>query len=301
MSSPLAIGLDIGGTQTKGVVVDASGKVVAQSVEPSNPTGSARPDDVVAAVRAHVDHLTKQVGQKIDRIGCAVPGLVDRAGRTVSWLPASKLPLQGVTFADAFNWTRAIPVANDAHAALLGETWTGCAAGERDAILLTLGTGVGGAILSDGKLVRGAIGRGGHLGQVHIGSNTPPSICDMPGSLEGAIGNATVGARSGGKFEDTRSLVEAANAGDADAQRVWHASVHYLAMGIASFINALDPAVVILSGGIAKAGDALLAPLRAELAKVEWKPTGTNVPIVMATLGEWAGAVGAARMALEET
>jgi glucokinase len=121
----------------------------------------------------------------------------------------------------------------------------------------------------------------------------------MPGSLEGAIGNCSVAARTEGRFTDTRALVEAHLAGDAEATRVWRRSVRALAVAAASIANAVDPELVVIGGGIARAGAALFEPLAEHLDAVEWRPLGHRVRVVPAALGDLAGAIGAARAALE--
>jgi glucokinase len=210
--------------------------------------------------------------------------------------------LQGLENLDWSNYLKApVRVLNDAHAALLGEAWLGAVAGKRNVFLLTLGTGVGGAILSDGQLLRGTIGRAGHLGHITMNPGGAPDIVNTPGSMEDAIGNSTVVARSDGKFASTRDLVTAHQNGNAFASRVWLDSVRALAAGIASLINVLDPEAVVLGGGIVAAGDALLVPLRSFLDEMEWRPGGHQVPIVPAILGDYAGALGAAFYAWQGT
>ena len=120
----------------------------------------------------------------------------------------------------------------------------------------------------------------------------------MPGALECAIGNWNIRDRTGGRFATTHALLDAYRSGDEFARSVWLASIRALACALASFINILDPEAIILGGGIAQAGDALFDPLREELAQVEWRPAGHAVRILPAKLGEWAGAIGAAREAL---
>jgi glucokinase len=185
-------------------------------------------------------------------------------------------------------------VLNDAHAALLGEVWRGAARGLRDVVLLTLGTGVGGAIYADGRLLRGAIGRAGHLGHLCLDVDGPPGITRIPGSLEDAVGECRLKERSGGRFATTEELMAAHRAGDRVAGEVWLRSMRKLACGVASIINAVDPEVVLLGGGISTAGEELLAPLRGELADIEWRPGGRAVELRLAELGAWAGACGAA-------
>jgi glucokinase len=209
--------------------------------------------------------------------------------------------MQGrMTGVQGFDWTqqlerrRTVPVLNDAQAAVLGEAWRGAAAGTRNVVLLTLGTGVGGGALVDGRLLRGHLGRAGHLGHISLDAEGALDIVGTPGSLEEAIGDCTVAQRSGGRFTSTALLLDAHRAGDPTATAVWSRSVERLAVGIASLINVLDPEVVVIGGGIARAGDDLFRPLAAHLDRVEWRPLGAGVAIVPAALGELAGAFGAA-------
>jgi glucokinase len=120
-----------------------------------------------------------------------------------------------------------------------------------------------------------------------------PDICGTPGSLEDAIGDCTVEKRSNGRFTLTKELVDAHLAGDDEASDTWLCSVRHLAAGIASLINALDPEVILLGGGIANARETLLEPLRSFLDDMEWRPADNRVEIRIAELGEWAGAMGA--------
>jgi len=170
--------------------------------------------------------------------------------------------------------------------------------GYRNVILLTLGTGVGGAVLADGRLIKGHIGRAGHLGHVTVNSEGARDIVNTPGSLEQMIGNYNLRERSNGRFDSTRTLVEAHLAGDKDASEIWLRSVLHLGAAIASFINAFDPEIVIIGGGIAQAGAALFNPLADYLDQFEWRPMGHRVPVITAELGEKAGAIGAAYHAI---
>jgi len=120
----------------------------------------------------------------------------------------------------------------------------------------------------------------------------------MPGAIEVMIGECTLAARSRGRFTSTAALVAAHRAGHTEATQVWLRSVRALAFALGSCINLFDPEIIVLGGGIAQAGEALFGPLTAELDRIEWRPGGHRVPIVPATLGEWAGAIGAAWQAL---
>jgi len=203
-----------------------------------------------------------------------------------------------VVWTNVLNARNPVPVLNDAHAALIGEVWKGAGRGCRDAVLLTLGTGVGGAILSDGRLLKGHTGRAGHLGHICLDVDGTPDMVGMPGSLEDAIGNCTLFARSGGRFTTTRQLVEAYRSSDVRATDIWLRSVYQLACAIASIINVLDPEILILGGGIAQAVEALFGPLARFMDRVEWRPQGNRVQILPAALGTMAGAIGSAYHAM---
>jgi glucokinase len=185
-----------------------------------------------------------------------------------------------------------VRVLNDVQAALVAECWLGAARDCDNVLMLTLGTGVGGAIRCDGKLLRGCIGRAGHVGHLCLDPDGRPGITRIPGPLEDAIGRRTTG-----RFLSTFELVKAARSGDEYAQAAWDRSVRALACGIASLINIVDPEVVLIGGGIAEAGEALFDPLAAHLDEIEWRPGGHQVEIRRPTFAEWAGAHGAAHHA----
>jgi glucokinase len=278
-----AVGIDLGGTQIKGVRVAPTGEVLRRELR------STEVEGFVATVREMAAVLGGEA------LGISAPGLAAADGRSIASMPGRLQRLEGLDWTEALQRARPVPVMNDGHAALAGEAWIGAARGRRHAILLTLGTGVGGAILSDGKILRGHLGRAGHFAHTCLDPEGPRSIAGMPGALECAIGNFNIRERSEGRFDSTHALIAAYRAGDEFARAVWMRSVRALACAIGSFVNILDPEAVILGGGIAQAGDALFLPLNEELAKVEWRPAGSAVRILAAQLGEWAGAIGAAR------
>jgi glucokinase len=159
--------------------------------------------------------------------------------------------------------------------------------------MITLGTGVGGAIWSGGRLMKGKIGRAGHLGHLSVDSNAPCDDFNTPGSLEDAIGNQTIGLRGEGRYATTHALLDAYATGDEHAKRVWLTSVRHLAAAIASLINVLDPELIILGGGIATgAKDLLFKPLQQALDDFEWRPGGQQARLAPAMLGDRAGCLG---------
>ena len=287
-----AIGIDLGGTQIKGVLITRDGEVLRREARATQDKGDDS-REWAETVRALVCELGNDAP-----VGISAPGLAARDRRSITFLPGRLQGIEGLDWGEFLGRSERVPVSNDAQASLLGEAWIGAARGLRDAIMLTLGTGVGGAILADGKLLRGHIGRAGHLGHTCLDVHGPPSITGMPGALECAIGNWNIRERTEGRFATTHALIDAYRSGDEFARRIWLTSIRALACALASFINILDPEAIILGGGIAQAGDALFDPLREKLAKVEWRPAGQTVRLLPAQLGEWAGAIGAAREAL---
>jgi glucokinase len=215
-------------------------------------------------------------------------------------MPNRLAGLEGLVWQDWLQTDAPVPVFNDAKAALVGEVWRGAARGTNNAVLLTLGTGVGGAAMVDGRILHGHLGRAGHLGHVSLDPNGPRDIVNTPGSLEDAIGECTLAARSHNAFQTTQELVTAFREGSAGAKEIWLRSVRALAAAITGFVNVLDPEVIVIGGGIAEAGDALFQPLRRELDQFEWRPGGARSRIVPAVLGRNAGAIGAARWAMLE-
>ena len=291
-----SIGVDLGGTNIKIVVISNDGNELEYlTCDTADAAGSW-----AQTIKQNVDEIQNQRGQSPCHIGLAAPGLAASDGRSIAYMQGRLKGLQGFVWQDFLDSVAPVVVLNDAHAALLGEAWRGAANGYRNVILLTLGTGVGGAVLVEGRLIKGQIGRAGHLGHVTVYSDGSPDIVNTPGSLEQMIGNYNIAERSGGRFSSTRLLVEAHLRGDKEATTVWLRSIFHLAAAIASFINAFDPEIVIVGGGIAKAGPALFDPLRKELDRFEWRPLGHTVQVVPAALGEKAGAIGAAYYGIEE-
>jgi len=285
-----AIGIDLGGTSVKAVAVTTAGELLSQR---NVPFDAAATMDWPQTIRAVRDDIERERGAAAC-IGLSAPGLAARDGLSIARMPGRLQGLEGMIWSRFFGTGHPVPVLNDAHAALLGEAWLGAARGFQHVIMLTLGTGVGGAALVDGRLLKGAIGRGGHFGHACLDIDGPRDICRMPGSLEMMMGNCTVAERSNGRFETTHELVAAHLAGDAAASAVWMRSVRALGCAIASFINIVDPEAVIIGGGIARSGPALFEPLEEAVRDTEWNVGGPEVRILPAQLGELAGAYGAA-------
>ncbi|MDA1272891.1 MAG: ROK family protein [Verrucomicrobia bacterium] len=290
-----AIGIDLGGSSVKIVVITGAGETLEKLNVPFDDSTHMNWAD---KIRESHSHLKSKFELGACSTGVSAPGLASNDGRSIAYMPGRLSGLEGLNWSEFLHLSTPVPVLNDAHAALLGEAWIGAAKGFQNVILLTLGTGVGGAAMVDGKLLRGRIGRAGHLGHVSLDPEGPPDVCGTPGSLEVAIGNCTIQQRTNGRFQSTHELIRAHEAGDSEASVVWLKSVKALASAICSFINILDPEAVIVGGGIARAGETLFAPLEKFLDPIEWRPGGHRAKILSAQLGEFAGAIGAARNAL---
>ena len=290
-----ALGIDVGATNVKAAAVTPDGRVLDQDCFE---TRDGEAPTWPGAAKQYVVRMKEKHGEP-RWLGIACPGLAARDGRTIAWMRGRMASVQGFDWTGHLERDEPVPVLNDGHAALLGEVWLGAGKGVKDAVLLTLGTGVGGAIMCDGKLLKGVIGRAGHVGHISLNPDGEKDIVGTPGSLEDAVGECTIGRRSSGRFDSTPRLLRAVQNGDEGAKRIWLTSLKALAAGIASIINCVDPELVILGGGIARAGKLLMDPLDSYLEQFEWRPLGGRVRIELATLGEYAGAIGAARNAIQ--
>jgi glucokinase len=292
MNEPYAIGCDVGVTHVKLVAVSpASGEVLSRrqvDTLADRPDWPGRVRDAIVA--------TEEAHGRAAHVGLAAPGIAAPHGRFVAWMRGRLAEVEGLDWSEFLG--RPVPVLNDAQAALLGEAWQGAARGASNVLLLTLGTGVGGAAMVDGRLLKGHLGRAGHVGHISLDPHGPPDIVNTPGSLEDKVGNATITARTAGRFTSTHDLVAAAESGDESARAAWLKSVEHLAAGVASLVNVLDPEIVVIGGGIARCGGALFEPLSEAMHRFEWRPHGSRARIVPAALGEFAGAIGAARNAM---
>ena len=289
-----ALGIDLGGTSIKAVAVTPAGETLAQTNVPF----VDRDMEWAHKVRATVGQLEHERGGRASFVGLSAPGLAAKDGRSIAIMPGRLIGLENLDWMTFLNAPQPVPVLNDAHAALLGEVWLGAARGLRNAIMLTLGTGVGGAAMVDGHLLRGAISRAGHLGHISIDWNGPKDDFNTPGSLEHFMGNKFIAQRTGGRFATTHDLVQAVEHGDKAAEETWLRSVRALGCAIASFVNVLDPEAAIIGGGIARAGRLLFEPLQKFVAEYEWRAGGYQVKLLPAQLGELAGAYGSAANAL---
>ena len=283
-----AIGIDLGGTRIKAVLVDDIGNTLHEVIIPTVDQHGQWKE----SVRSAFNQLNAHVMACDFYVGLSAPGIPDKHNRYIQYVPGR---LHGI---EGFDWTdflgHEVFVINDAVAALSAEAGFGVAKNCTDAVIITIGTGVGGALLINGKIHQGAFQKAGHIGHMSINVDGEPDICGMPGSLEEAIGNYSIHKRSNGKFTDTTELIEAMNNDDEFAKSIWIKSIKSLAVAIASLGNILSPEKIILAGGITKAGSILTNPLEKLINEYEWRIGENHMQIEVAHFGEQAGAIGAA-------
>ncbi|RDB04697.1 ROK family protein [Runella aurantiaca] len=290
------IGIDLGGTNVKGIIIDEKGTVLKQHYVATQDNGDTT---WRVNVLEMVLYLKNWLQEPVAAIGMSAPGLPDEQNQCIAFLPNRLNGLENFIWSNYLGETSYI--LNDAHSALMAEATFGVAKGHKNVVLLTLGTGIGGGLLINGQLYQGLSQMAGHLGHLSLNATDDEvSIVGMPGSLEYAIGNYSVAKRSKGRFESTWELVEAYRKGDAWATLIWLSSLQKLAVALSSLVNAFSPELIVLAGGITFADDALFEPLKQFMDFYEWRPGGKKTPIVQAEFGDMAGAIGAAGFAMSK-
>jgi glucokinase len=307
----VAIGVDIGGTKILAVAVDSRGVVDAELWARTPPSGQ----ELLDAVAQLVSSLRPP--ETTVAVGVGAPGLVDEDGvlRFAPNLPAIVgLPIRdGLEARLSGSWVR---VGNDASFAGWAEHVLGAGRGHRDLLLVTLGTGIGGGIVSGGRLQEGANGFAGEIGHMVVDPQGPACPCGKRGCWErwasgsglGRLGREAVAAGlagrvvelAGGDPEAIRGehVTRAATEGDADARAVMDSFAWWLALGLANLANIFDPATIVLGGGLVEAGPIFLEPTRLAFAElVEAAVYRPPVAIVPARMGARSGAIGAALLA----
>ncbi|MFO0017008.1 MAG: ROK family protein [Synechococcaceae cyanobacterium] len=287
------IGVDLGGTAIKLVRCDSDGAIHAeQRLDTPSP---ALPHRVSAALVAAIQRLDPD--RLADRVGIGLPGPSDRQGR-VARLAINLPDWREVPLAD---WLepelgRRVVLANDADCALLGEAWRGAARGFDDVLLLTLGTGVGGAVLIGGRLYRGHAGAAAEPGLICVNPDGPPCHSGNRGSLEQYCSLRGLARLSPLAPEE---LSRRAAAGDGAAQAVWDRYGQWLGIGLSSLIYVLTPQRVLIGGGLSEAWEHFEPALRREVEQRVLAVSREGVEIRRCALGNAAGRLGAVRLALE--
>ncbi len=314
MSARQAVGIDIGGTKIAAMRISTDGEIRARTVRPTPATDQAAAMPAIEAAAAAV------FDDDVAAIGVGLAGLIEARSGVLLSAPNLSWRRLGVSEGLGARFGLPVTVDNDATAAAWGESRLGASRGSDHSLFVGVGTGIGGGIVSGGDLVRGAHGLAGEIGHIIVEPDGPVCGCGNRGCWEqvaSGLAIARAGARAvaeepgstiarlagGDPHLATGELVtRAAREGDAAAVAIVTAVAGRLGEGIAGLVNVLDPEVVVVGGGVGEAGDLLMGPLReAYLAAVEGADVRPDVSIVPAQLGNDAGAIGAALLALEAT
>lgn len=311
----ITLGLDVGGTKVLGVALDPSdpARILAEARLPTPIGGEGLPDTLLELADVLSGDLS---GSEVAAIGVGVPGLVDRTGMLHLGAHLSRiadLPLEAI-----LRERTGLPavVDNDANCHAVAEQRAGAAAGSVEAVMITLGTGIGTGIISTGRLVQGTNGFAGEAGHMVVDPTGPPCPCGRRGCWErfasgSGLGrlarDAALGGRlsvavtlAGGDADDVRGehVTVAARQGDPECLAVLDDFAWWIGLGLANVVNLLDPAKIVIGGGLVEAADLLLEPVQRHLDRlVMGAGERPPVPVVAAELGEQAGAIGAALLA----
>lgn len=293
----VVVGVDVGGTKVLGVEVDGNGGV-RRTARAATPGRTATPEEIEDALTRVVADVAD--GRPVAAVGVSAAALVGADGgvRFATHLPWREQPVREQL---EQRWQVPVVVENDASCALVAEQTHGAARGVEDVVLITVGTGIGGAISIGGRLVRGRQGMAGELGHQQVVPQGLPCECGLLGCWEQyASGNALVRlvARTRPDLTAGADVTAAARAGDGSARQAFASVGDWLGVGTASLVAVLDPALVLVGGGVSEAGDLLLHPARAALRRALYAADHREVPPLLPTaMGPEAGAVGAAQLA----
>ena len=309
----LRIGLDVGGTTLKAGVVDEHYRVLAHASLPTNPgrPAAAMLDDMAAVCKNAAAAAGLSLAD-VYAVGAGFPGTCNLETGEMEY--ANNLELSHVFACDELKQRLGVPVfmENDANAAAFGEYLAGAGRGARNFVCLTLGTGVGGGAVLDGKLLRGFNFAGGEFGHVVIVADGEPCACGRRGCYEAYASvsalirqtqAAMISHPESGLWQAAATLADvdgktaflAARAGDATAKAVLDAYLRFVGIGVVNVINVFQPDVLCIGGAISKEGEALLSPIREQVKAERYsKYAQKQCQICAAALGGDAGIVGAA-------
>jgi glucokinase len=306
-----AVGVDVGGTKIAAGLVSPEGELLS---EVRYPTANVR-EQLLSTIAEAIMEVKR--GYEVGGVCLAVPGFI--LARENKVLSAANLEaIEGIPLKDELGDRTGLPVTveNDANAAAWGEFRFGAGKDVDDMVFVTLGTGVGGGVISHGVLLRGARGMGGELGHITVQPAGPRCGCSNRGCLE-ALASGTAIERRAREVADKRphsalrrlaaereplggDVLDLARKGDEAAIEVLREAGTWLGIGFATFINIFDPEVIAIGGGVSEAGDLVLEPARRELQLRSHSPSRDLVEISASTLGAEAGMAGAAALARDE-
>jgi glucokinase len=308
------IGVDLGGTTTKLAIVNVYGEILHKWEIPTDISEHGK--YITVNIAKAIDAKLKELGEPKSRllgIGMGAPGPVNDANGSI--YEAINLGWQNYPLKDVLEMETSLPafIDNDANIAALGEMWKGAGNGAKDLVCVTLGTGVGGGVIANGSLVHGASGAAGEIGHIIVVTeNGAACNCGNEGCLEtvaSATGIVRLAKEALGQYKgksmlhdiaadhgnlSAKDIFDCARKGDPLSNEILQQVSRYLGLALANVANALNPEKIVIGGGVSKAGDQLLKPVKEWFGKYAFKRVRESTEIDIATLGNDAGVIGAA-------
>lgn len=316
MRTSYAIGVDVGGTRVAAGLIDRKGRMLKE-VRALTPK-DAGPFAIVDAIIELIEEVASGVHYaEVAGIGVGLPAQIDFLKQSVEF--CTNLPLAGVDMRSLImsRVRHSVTIDNDSNCAGIGESRFGAGKGVRDFVMITLGTGVGGALFLDGRCYRGARGLGGEVGHMVVQLDGPPCPCGGAGHIESFVGRPAIAARgrevaqtfrafalreeAGGDAQQVTAehVIAAAAKGDEDARAILLDAGEVLGRALVGIVNLLNPRLVIVGGGVGESAG-LLVERAGEIIDGEALAGRRDVRVVQAELGNDAGALGAAALAFDE-
>jgi len=309
----VVLGIDIGGNQIRAGMVDADGAILASRTLPTPGDLDTFLPSLQEAIRWLMESTAVPAG-----VGVGCKGIIDPDSTRIEALPGTMHFLQGLRISDLVGLPLEVPVFadNDARVALAGEMVWGAARGHENVLMLTLGNGVGGSAILNGRLLRGHSGVAGHMGHVTVEPDGAVCACGNRGCLETVFSARAIEAeaqaavnrgcdsvltrlfREQPQLATCRTIFQAAREDDAVARAVIGRAIFKLGAALAGLLHIFDPEIVILGGSVADAGDDLLLPLQEEVWSRSRGLLGRDVPIVEQMVADKSGIVGAAGLVM---
>ena len=313
-SKTAVIAIDVGGTGTKGAIVNRDGEILLRVERPTDPSAGTK--SILTAVEELLQR-SDEVDAEVGSVGIGAAGFIDARSGSVTFAP--NLVYDDPHVAAAVHAQVGLPVVvdNDANAAAWGERAFGTAVGSDNVVMLTLGTGIGSGIIVDGRLVRGHTGAGAELGHTVVNPDGPLCNCGLRGCLEQfASGQAIARRGMQAAQEDPDSSIiafsgsldgitaehvaKAARQLDEPARAVMREAGRYLGIGMSNVANLFDPEIIVLTGGVLRAGEPYLGPARDTLAAMTDAQRRRPMRLDKSSLDRDTGILGAAALAFDE-